>query len=330
MRRRRFIALLGGGATAWPLVARAQQGERIRRIAVFPLGPEGDPETQTYVRTLRQGLDGLGWSDGRNVRIDVRWETGDRARLQADVEAALSLDPEVIVSGGTPTTVEVAQKTRTIPIIFVNVGDPVASGLVRSLGQPGGNVTGFTAIESSIGGKWVELLKETAPRVERLLLLFDPQNPTSKFHVPTIEAAASSSLALPVTTAPVHSVAEIESAIGAFSSKPNGGLIALPSPFIRANSAMIIALAAKHRLPAIYGVRSYVSGGGLMSYGSDWVEQYRQAAAYIDRIFKGARPNDLAVQQPTKFELVINLKTAKALGLDVPLHLQQLADEIIE
>ncbi|HLX18186.1 MAG TPA: ABC transporter substrate-binding protein [Bradyrhizobium sp.] len=330
MKRREFISLIGGAAAAWPLAARAQQGERVRRIAVFPLGPEGDQDTQAYIRMLRQSLDKLGWSDGRNIRIDVRWEAGDSARIPADVEAALGLDPEVIVSGGTPTTTVLAQRTRTIPIIFVNVGDPVASGLVRSLAQPGGNITGFTAVESAIGGKWVELLKEIAPRVERLLLLFDPRNPTSKFHVPTIEAAASSILALPVTTAPVHSVAEVESAIGAFSSKPNGGLIALPSPFVRANSAVVIALAAKYELPAIYGVRTFVSGGGLMSYGSDWGEQYRQAASYVDRILKGARPSELAVQLPTKFELAINLKTAKTLGLDVPLHLQQLADEIIE
>jgi putative ABC transport system substrate-binding protein len=241
----------------------------------------------------------------------------------------LSLDPEVIVSGGTPTTAELAQRTRTVPIVFVNVGDPLASGLVHSLARPGGNVTGFTAVESSIGGKWVELLKEIAPRVERLLLVFNPQNPTWKFHVPTTEAAASA-LALPVTTASARSPADIESAIVAFANKPNGGMIVLPSPFAQAHRELTIALAAKYRLPAMYGVRTYVTDGGLISYSSDWVEQYRQAARYVDRILKGAQPGDLAVQQPAKFELLINLKTAKAIGIDVPLHLQQLADEVIE
>jgi putative ABC transport system substrate-binding protein len=328
MRRREFIKVLGGAA-AWPLAARAQQGERVRRIALFPLGAAGDPEADAYVQALRQSLKELGWSDGRNIRIDVRWESADRAHLQADVAAALSLDPEVIVSAGTPTTAELAQRTRTVPIVFVNVGDPLASGLVHSLARPGGNVTGFTAVESSIGGKWVELLKEIAPRVERLLLVFNPQNPTWKFHVPTTEAAASA-LALPVTTASARSPADIESAIVAFANKPNGGMIVLPSPFAQAHRELTIALAAKYRLPAMYGVRTYVTDGGLISYSSDWVEQYRQAARYVDRILKGAQPGDLAVQQPAKFELLINLKTAKAIGIDVPLHLQQLADEVIE
>jgi putative ABC transport system substrate-binding protein len=294
--------------------------------------PDPDPSRSTArgdALTLRQSLKELGWSDGRNIRIDVRWESADRAHLQADVAAALSLDPEVIVSGGTPTTAELAQRTRTVPIVFVNVGDPLASGLVHSLARPGGNVTGFTAVESSIGGKWVELFKEIAPRVERLLLVFNPQNPTWKFHVPTTEAAASA-LALPVTTASARSPADIESAIVAFANKPNGGMIVLPSPFAQAHRELTIALAAKYRLPAMYGVRTYVTDGGLISYSSDWVEQYRQAARYVDRILKGAQPGDLAVQQPAKFELLINLKTAKAIGIDVPVHLQQLADEVIE
>jgi len=328
MRRRKFIFLLSGAAV-WPLAAGAQQGERVRRIALFPTGAEGDREAQNYVRALRQGLEKLGWSDGRNIQIDVRWESGDPARMLADVETALSLAPEVIVSGGTQTTSELERRTRSIPIIFVNVGDPLASNLVQSLARPGGNFTGFTAIESSFGGKWIELLKEIAPRVERLLVLFNPQNPTWKFHVPTIEAAASK-LALPVTTLPVNSSGDIESAIIAFASKPNGGLIMLPSAFAQAHREEIVALAAKYQLPAMYAVRTYVTSGGLISYGSDWVDQYRQAAMYVDRILKGEKPADLPVQAPTKFELVINLKTAKALGLEVPLHLQQLADELIE
>ena len=329
MRRRDFIKAVAGSAIPLPLVARAQSGDHVRRIALFPLGAAGDPEADAYVQALRQSLKELGWSDGRDIRIDVRWESADRAHLQADVAAALSLDPEVIVSGGTRTTTELAQRTRTVPIVFVNVGDPLASGLVHSLARPGGNVTGFTAFESAIGGKWVELLKEIAPRVERLLLVFNPENPTWKFHAPTIEAAASA-LALPVTTTSVRSPADIESTIVAFANKPNGGMIVLPSPFAQAHRELTIALAAKYRLPAMYGVRTYVTDGGLISYSSDWVEQYRQAARYVDRILKGAQPGDLAVQQPAKFELLINLKTAKAIGIDVPLHLQQLADEVIE
>jgi putative ABC transport system substrate-binding protein len=329
MRRRNFIALLGSAAVAWPCAARAQQTERMRRIALFPLAAESDPEAQAYVRALRQALEKLGWIDGQNIRIDIRWESGDVGRMQADVAAMLSLAPDVIVSGGTPVTRELRQRTGTIPIVFVNVGDPLASSLVRSLAQPGGNVTGFAALESSIGGKWVELLKEIAPRVNQVFVLVDPQNPTWKFHLPTIEAAAQS-FALPLTAAQARNSAEIEHAIDGFAGKPNAGMIVLPSPFAQAHRELTIALAAKHRLPAVYGARSYVASGGLLSYSSDWVDQYRQAASYVDRILKGARPGDLPVQQPTKFELVINLKTAKTLGLDVPLFLQQRADEVIE
>jgi putative ABC transport system substrate-binding protein len=329
LRRRQFITLLGGAAAAWPFAARAQQPDRIRRLALFPLSAQSDPEAQAYVRALRQSLERLGWIDGQNIRIDIHWQSGDAGRMQANIADALSLAPEVIVSGGTPLTRELLQRTRTIPIIFVNVGDPLASGLVQSLAHPGGNVTGFTAIESSFGGKWVELLKEIAPRVNQVLVLVDPQNPTWKFHVPAIEAAAQS-LAVQLTAVHVHNPAEIERAIDAFAGRPNAGMIPLPSPFVQAHRELIIALAAKHRLPAVYGARSYVMSGGLVSYSSDWIDQYRQAASYVDRIFKGARPADLPVQLPSKFELVINLKTAKTLGLDVPWFLQQRADEVIE
>ncbi len=329
MRRREFVTLLGGAAATWPLAVRAQQPERIRRIVLFLLGAERDPEAQADVRALRQSLGKLGWVDGQNIRIDIRWASGETGRMQADVTAALGLDPDVIVSGGTPVTAELRRKTRTIPIVFVNVGDPLGSGLVQNLAHPDGNLTGFVAHESSIGGKWVELLKEIAPHLNQVLLLVDPQNPTWKFHVPAIEAAARS-FAVPLTAAHVHSAAEIERAIGAFAGKPNAGMIVLPSPFAQAHRELTIALAAKHRLPAMYGARTYAADGGLMSYSSDWVDQYRQAASYVDRIFKGARPADMPVQQPTKYELVINLRTAKALGLDVPLFLQQRADEVIE
>jgi putative tryptophan/tyrosine transport system substrate-binding protein len=325
----RIHTLLGGATAAWPLVTRAQQPERIRRIALFPLGAERDPEAQAYVRALRQSLEKLGWIDGQNIRIDIRWESGDAGRMQADVAAALGRAPDIIVSGGTPVTRELRQRTRTIPIVFVNVGDPLESGLVQRLVQPGGNVTGFTAHEASIGGKWVELLKEIAPRVNQVLVIVDPENPTGKFHLRTVEAAAQS-FAMPLTAAHVRSRAEIERAIDAFAGKPNVGMIVLPSPFAQANRELTIALAAKNRFPAVYASRLYVTSGGLISYSSDWVDQYRQAASYVDRTFKGAQPTDLPIQQPTKYELVINLQTAKALGLDVPLFLQQRADEVIE
>jgi putative tryptophan/tyrosine transport system substrate-binding protein len=261
IKRREFITLLGGAA-AWPIAARGQQDERVRRIALFPLGAESDPEGQAYVRALRQGLEKLGWIDGQNVRIDIRWATGESGRMQADVAEALGLAPDVIVSGGTPVTREVRQKTRTIPIVFVNVGDPLTGGLVQSLAHPGGNVTGFALLESSTGGKWLELLKEIAPRVNQILVLVDPQNPTWKFHVPAIEAAAHS-LAMPLTAAHVQNAPEIENAIGAFAGEPNVGTIVLSSPFILAHRELIIALAAKHQLPAIYATRSYVTSGGL-------------------------------------------------------------------
>ncbi len=327
MKRRDFIAILGG-AMAWPLAARAES-QGMRRIALFPLGAEGDPEAHTYVRALRETLERLGWIDGQNIRIDIRWESGDAGRVQADVAGALSLAPDVIVSGGTVYTRELRQRTNTIPIVFVNVGDPLASGLVHSLAQPSGNVTGFVAAESTFGGKWMELLKEIAPRVNAVLVLVDPQNPTWKFHVPAIEAAARS-FVVQVTAAHVRNPAEIESAIDGFAGKPNAGMIVLPSPFAQAHRELTIALAAKHRLPAVYGARLYVASGGLLSYSSDWLDQYRQAASYVDRILKGARPGDLPVQQPVKFELVINLKTANVLGIEVPLFLQQRADEVIE
>jgi putative ABC transport system substrate-binding protein len=328
MRRREFIATVGGAA-ACPLMARAQEVQRVRRIALFPLAAENDPEARDYVGAFRESLAKLGWIDGQNIQIDIRWQSGEAGRLQADVVDALGLSPDVIVCGGTTVTTELRRRTNTTPIVFVTVGDPLAAGRVQNLAHPGGNVTGFTSIESSIGGKWLELLKEIAPHVDHALLLFDPQNPTWQFYVPAIEAAAAS-LGMQLTAARVNNATEIEPAIGAFEGKSNAGMIVLGGPFIRAHRELIITLAAKYRLPAMYGAQAYVSSGGLMSYGTDPVGSYRQAASYVDRIFKGARPRDLPIQQPTKFELKINLKTAKALGLDVPLHLQQIADEVIE
>jgi putative ABC transport system substrate-binding protein len=325
--RRQFITLLGGAAAAWPLAARAQQPDRVRRIGVFAFGAESDPAAQAYVRALRQGLEQLGWIEGRNIRVDYRWASGDR--LKAEVAEMVELAPDVILCGATQLTGEFQQKTRTIPIVFVHVADPVAGGLVESLARPGGNITGFTAYESSIGEKWLEVLKEIAPRLTQVAVLVDPQNPTWMMHVPTMEKAAPL-FAVQLTAVHVRDAAEIERSINSFGARPNTGLIVLPSVMNSDQRELITTLAAKHRMPAIYALRAFVASGGLAYYSSDWVDLYRRAASYIDRILKGAKPADLPVQQPTKFELAINLKTAKALGLDVPPSILARADEVIE
>jgi putative ABC transport system substrate-binding protein len=329
MRRREFIKLIAGAAATWPLEARAQGVERIRRIALFPLGAENDPMAQDYVNAFRESLAKLGWVDGQNIRIDIRRQSGDAGRMQADVVGALGLSPDVIVCSGTQATTELRRRTNTTPIVFVNLSDPLAAGLVQSLAHPDGNVTGFTGLESSIGGKWMELVKEIAPRVDHVLVLFDPQNPVWQILMPAIEAAARS-LGMQLTAARVNNAAEIEHAIGAFEEKSNAGMIVQPGPLIRAHRELIITLADKYQLPAVYGNAAYVSSGGLISYGADWVGQYRQAASYVDRILKGDRPGDLPIQQPNNYELKINLKTAKALGLDIPPSLLARADEVIE
>jgi ABC-type uncharacterized transport system substrate-binding protein len=327
--RRKFLATLGGAAVAWPLAARAQQGERMRRIVVFPLGAESDPEAQAYVSALRGGLEKLGWINGQNIRMDHRWITDDADRMRADVTKVVALAPDVIVSGGTQVTGELQKQTRAIPTIFVQVSDPLASGLVQSLAHPEGNITGFSAYESSIGGKWLELLKEIAPKISQVLVLVDQQNPTWRLHVPAVVAAAPSFM-VQVTATRISNPAEIAHAIDSFGGMRDVGMIGLPGAVNQNYRELIIALAAKHRMPAIYAMRSYVTSGGLAYYGSDQVDMYRRAASYVDRILKGAKPADLPVQQPTKFELVINLKAAKAVGLEVPPTLLALADEVIE
>jgi putative ABC transport system substrate-binding protein len=328
MRRREFIGLVGGAA-AWPLAARAQQPERVRRIVVFPLGAESDPEAQAYVSALRQGLEKLGWINGQNIRVDHRWITGDVGRMRADVAEAVALAPDVIVSGGTQVTGELQKNSRAIPTIFVQVADPLAAGLVQSLARPGGNVTGFSAYEASMAGKWLELLKEIVPRISQVLVLVDQQSPTWKLHVPAIMAAAPS-FAVQVTTTHVNNPAEIERAIDAFGGTRDAGVIVLPGILNQTHRELIIARVMTHRMPAIYAFRSYVISGGLAYYGFDFVDSYRRAASYVDRILKGASPADLPVQQPTKFELAINLKTAKALGITIPPTLLARADEVIE
>jgi ABC-type uncharacterized transport system substrate-binding protein len=329
IRRRELITLLGGAVAAWPLAARAQQPDQVRRIGVFTSGAESDPSAQAYVRALRHGLEKLGWIEGRNIRADYRWASGDVTRLRADAAEMVDLTPDVILCGGTQLTGILRQNTRAIPIVFVHVADPIAGGLVQSLARPDDNITGFTAYDSSISEKWLEVLKKIAPRLTQVLVLVDPQNPTWMLHVPTMEKVAPS-FAVQLTTVHVRSPEEIERAIDAFAATPNAGMIVLPSVMTGDQRDLIINLASKHRMPAIYALRAFVASGGLIYYSSDWVDLYRRAASYVDRILKGAKPGDLPVQQPVKFELIINLKTAKALGLIVPPTLLALADEVIE
>ena len=330
MRRRDFIALLGcGAALALPHVARAQ--DRMRRIGVLMAYPEGDAEAQARVAAFRDGLQKLGWTEGRNIRIDTRWATpGDAEARQRFAKELVALQPDLIFSLNTPTTAALVQQTRTIPIVFAVVVDPVGSGFVASLPRPGGNVTGFTLMEPTMAGKWLELLKEIAPRVNRVAFLFNPATaPYAEYYLNPFRAAAAS-FAVEAIAAPVHDTSELESVVAAQAREPNGGLIAMPDSFMTAHRAEITSLAARYRLPAVYAYRYFTEVGGLLSYGSDQLDDYRRAATYVDRILKGAKPSELPVQAPVKFELTINLKTAKALGLDVPLQLQQRADEVIE
>ena len=321
MRRREFITLAGGMAV-WPLAARAQQP--VRRIGAF-IGAGVDK--QIYVRALREGLEALGWIDGKNIQIEYRWVGEDVDNLKSDAASLVAFDAEVIVSGGTQATVALKEATERIPIVFVHVADPVQGGLVKSLARPEGNITGFSAYESSIAGKWLELLKKVAPRTKHVLVLAG-SSPTWRMHVPTMEAAAPS-VEVQLTIAHVQNAAEIEPAINAFAGRADSGLISLPDNMLFENHGHIAALAAKHRLPDVYAIQS-LQFGGLLRYSSDWPDLYRRAASYVDRILKGAKPGELPIQQPTKFQLTISLKTARALGLTVPPTLLALADEVIE
>jgi putative tryptophan/tyrosine transport system substrate-binding protein len=329
MRRRKFITLLGTAA-AWPLVSRAQQRDRMRLIGVLMGFPESDRNAQSCLAALRGALAKLGWTEGNNLRIEVRWTTGDTDRIRTLAKELVDLRPDVILGQTTPVTDALIRGTQTIPIVFVTVSDPIASGFATSLARPGGNVTGFALFESSMGGKWVELLKQIAPRTVHVALLFNPATVVPlKIYMPSIQAAASS-LAIQVSTAPVHAKDEIEGVIAAQARNPGGGLIVTPDSFTTSNRELIGALAARYGVPTIHNATSYAESGGLIAFGTDFVEQFRQVAGYIDRILKGAKPADLPVQNPTKFKLIINLKAAKGLDLDVPLHLQQAADEVIE
>jgi putative ABC transport system substrate-binding protein len=334
MRRREFITLLGGAAAAWPLararLARAQHGERMRRIGVLISYAESDRIGQVYVAAFREGLQKLDWAEGRNIRIDTRWEALDADSRRRLAKQLVASQPDLILSHNTPTTAALLQQTRTMPIIFAAVSDPVGSGFVSSFPRPGGNVTGFTNIEPTMAGKWLELIKEIAPRVNRVAFLFNPSTaPYAKYYLGSFKAAAAS-FAVEAMAAPVRDTSELESAIAAQAHKPNGGLIIMQDIFTGAHRMEITSLAARYRLPAVYPFRFFAELGGLLSYGNDLVDSFRRAASYADRILKGAKPGELPVQNPVKFELVINLKTAKALGLDVPLLLQQRADAVIE
>jgi putative tryptophan/tyrosine transport system substrate-binding protein len=331
MQRREFITVLGGAAAAWPLVARAQQDGRMRRIGVLMAHAESDPEFQVYLGAFRDELQKFGWSEGRNIRIDARWGALDDAESrQRSAKELIALQPDLILTQNTPPTASMLQQTRTIPVIFVIVADPVGSGFVGSLPRPGGNATGFTIMEPTIIGKWLELLKEIAPRVDRAAFMFNPATaPYVAIYLEPFKAAAAS-FGMEAIVAPVHDRAELDTVIAAQASKPNGGLILIPDGFLNVHRAEIVSLASRYRLPAVYPWRFFPELGGLLSYGNQQRDSFRLAAAYADRILKGEKPSELPVQAPVKYELVINMKTAKALGLDVPILLQQRADEVIE
>ena len=331
LKRREFITLLGGSAVAaWPLAARAQQqtAGRMHRIALMMPYAESDSESQVRIAALREGLEKLGWIAGRNLAIDYRWDIGnpDRARSVANELAALA--PDLIMPSTTQMLSAVQAQTRSIPIVFVNVSDPVGTGLVASLAHPGGATTGFTNFEYATGGKWLEILKEIAPLVTRVAVIANPKNPNTALYLRTIEPAAPG-LGLALSIAVVNDGAGIEQAIATAAREANGGLLIMPDPLTIVHRETIVALAARHRLPAAYPYRYFVPIGGLFSYGIDSTDLYRRAASYVDRILKGANPGELPIQQPTKFEFAINLKTAKALGLTVPLTLQAAADEVV-
>ncbi|MGB8431660.1 MAG: ABC transporter substrate-binding protein [Pseudolabrys sp.] len=328
MRRRQFIGLVGSFAVTRPLEVRAQQAERVRRIGV--LMSFGDPTTQSYVTAFRSALTKLGWTEGNNLRTEVRWGAGDADKIRSFAKEIVDLRPDAIVGQSTPVVVALVRETQTIPIVFVNVADPIGSGFVASLARPGGNLTGFMTDNSALGGKWVELLKEIAPRTVRAALMFNPTTAVPlKFYMPSVQAAASA-LGVEVNATPVHAKDEVEGVIAAQARDQGGGLIVMPDPFNAANREYITLLAARYRVPAMYYRREFAEAGGLVAYANDFAEQFPQAATYVDRILKGAKPEDLPVQAPTKFDLIINLKTAKSLGLDVPFGLQQRADALIE
>jgi putative ABC transport system substrate-binding protein len=330
MRRRDFIKGIVGSAASWPLAAHAQQTEHMRRISVLMNIGADNPEAPALVGAFSQGLAESGWIIGRNARIDYRWYQEKAEAARAYAAELLALTPDLILASGTPGMIAVKQLTRTVPIVFVRVVDPVGSGIVDSLARPGGNITGFMLYEFSIGGKWLDLLKEIAPHMTRVAVFRDDTNPPGIATFGAIQAAAATSVGLQVTPISVRNSDEIASAVEAFAHSPNGGAVVTGAPLNGVHRDLILKLIVRYKLPAIYPDRLIVANGGLISYGPDRVDIYRHAAGYVDRILKGEKPGDLPVQAPTKYELVINLKTAKALGLTVPQSLLARADEVIE
>jgi putative tryptophan/tyrosine transport system substrate-binding protein len=330
MRRREFITLLGGAAATWPVAGRAQQRDRVRLIGVLMGYAESDPAVQSYLAAFLAALAKLGWREGGNLRIELRWGAADSDRIRACAKELVELRPDAILGVTTPVISALARETQTIPIVFAIVIDPIGNGFAESLARPGGNITGFTVLDSAIGGKWMELLKEIAPRTERVALLFNPATaPPIQSLMASIQTAASS-IAVQASAAPIHAKDEIEGVIAEQARTPGGGLIVMPDIFNRQNRDLIIAMAARYGVPAIYYARSLAESGGLMAYSDDYAEEFRQAAGYVDRILKGERPADLPLQAATKYELVINMKTAKALGLTISNAMQLLADDVIE
>jgi putative ABC transport system substrate-binding protein len=328
--RRDFIAGLGGGAAPWPLAARAQQGDRVRRIGVLMPFDENEPVAKARLSAFTQALAQMGWTDGRNVRMELRWHGDDNNRIRALAHELVSLQPEIIVTSFTLPTAALQRETQTIPIVFANVADPVASSIVASLNRPGGNITGFATFEHTLPGKWFQLLSEIAPGLKRAAIMFNPDtNPLISRFMPYFETAARSLKVVPITV-PVHSDGEVETVIIALGREPRGGLVVMPGAFLTAHRASIIAVAARNNVPAVYSLSEAARDGGLLSYGPDQVDPWRRAASYVDRILRGERPGDLPVQFPTKYELFLNLKTAKALGLAVPRSMLLRANEVIE
>jgi len=328
MKRREFITLLGGAAVAWPLGAGAQQAERVRRIGLLQGLAESDPEAQARTVALRQALDVLGWIEGRNILIDYRFAGGDSSRVQTYAAELVNSAPDLIVAHSSPVAAALKQATRTIPIVIAMVNDPVSQGFVTSLARPGGNITGFAFVEFPIVGKWLEMLKEIAPGIRRAALIFNPQ--TAPYYSNYVRELGAASPAAELSAVPVSDEVELKAAIAALANEAPGGLIAAADPFISAHRELIARLAQHHRLPAVYPFRQFVAEGGLMAYGPDTVDIVRRSASYVDRILKGSTPAELPVQQPTKFQLVINLKTAKSLRIDIPATMLARAYEVIE
>jgi putative ABC transport system substrate-binding protein len=330
MRRRAFIALIGGGAAAaWSRRGNAQPAGRTARIGVMAATPEHDPVTKARVTAFRQGLRSLGWIEGQNIHVDYRWDIESPERARAAVKELVVLRPDILLPSTTPMVAAVRQETQSIPVVFVNVSDPVGTGLVANLARPGGNITGFTNFEYAMGAKWLQLLKQVAPGVNRTAIIANPKNPNTALYRNAI-APAAPAVGLQLISADVDGVPDIEHAVEAFARQPNGGLLVIPDPVTISNRDTIIAQAAKHALPAVYAYRFFAESGGLLAYGTDTNDLFRRAAEYVDRILKGAKPGELPIQQPTKYELVINLKTARRLGLDIPPGVLAITDAVIE